>query len=186
MGKTVFGCVVLLLTGIFVLAHLAACSGEEPPAYAVGDAGPAGGVIFLVEGSGGNYVYYEAAPADCPGTAPWGGDTPAETDATVGTGKANTAAMLAANPDEGTAARLCAGYRGGDKDDWFLPSNLELKAMKMNLHRAGKGNFSNAGYWSSTGFRGRYANGWDFGAEGEQGYTQNRETALRVRAARSF
>ena len=188
MKKMIFGFTVLALTAGFMLAACPADS-ANPPAYGVGDSGPAGGLIFYVADSGGGaYAYYEAAPEDCTDEdgAAWGASEPEETDGAIGTGKTNTAAMLAGNPDDGTAAKLCNAYRGGGKDDWFLPSNLELKAMKENLHKAGKGGFANTGYWSSTGFRGRYANGWDFGAEGAQGYTQGRTSTLRVRAARSF
>jgi hypothetical protein len=109
-------------------------------------------------------------------------DTPGE----IGTGKANTDAMITANTDATSAAFLCRAYRGGGKDDWFLPSNLELKAMKENLHKAGLGGFADVPYWSSTGMRDRYAQGWDFGASGVQGYTQGRTTVLQVRAARIF
>jgi hypothetical protein len=178
----------IVLTMAFMLVACPTDS-ENPPTYDIGDNGPAGGLIFYVEDTGGGgYTYYEAAPEDCAGTdgAEWGASEPADTGAAIGTGKANTAAMLAGNPADGTAAKLCSAYRGGGKDDWFLPSNLELKAMKENLHKAGKGSFANVGYWSSTGFRGRYANGWDFGEEGAQGYTQGRSSKLRVRAARTF
>jgi hypothetical protein len=188
MKKAIFRFAVLALTAGFMLAACPADS-VNSPAYGVGDSGLAGGFIFYVEDSGGGvYVYYEAAPGDCTGEdgVGWGASEPAETGAAIGTGRANTAAMLAGNPDEGTAAKLCDAYRGGGKDDWFLPSNLELKAMKENLHKAGKGGFADDKYWSSTGFRGRYANGWDFGEEGVQGYTSGRSSQLRVRAARSF
>jgi hypothetical protein len=72
----------------------------------------------------------------------------------LGSGKNNTAIIIAAESAAYPgytyiyAARACSEYRGGGKDDWFLPSNRELD----ELYKAkGKTGIPTTGYfWSSS------------------------------------
>jgi hypothetical protein len=74
----------------------------------------------------------------------------------VGTGRQNTADMLAACPQRGTAAELCANYVLSGIGGWFLPSRDELALMYRNLKATGIGDFRDAGmadncqYWTSS------------------------------------
>lgn len=104
--------------------------------YEIGDTGPAGGLIFHIEGD----TYYEAAPYG------WsGGDDPdaewgcSETELSgaegkaIGTGEQNTADIEASCATSGNATDLAANLSLNDYDDWFLPSLDELYAMRNNL-----------------------------------------------------
>lgn len=102
----------------------------------LGDIGPGGGLVFLCfDGK-----TYEMAPKTWNGSASdpaleWSGNTTdllAGTSAAVGTGAANTAAMIAqpfGGSTSGKAATSAVAYRGGGFSDWFLPSEDELMAM---------------------------------------------------------
>jgi hypothetical protein len=74
----------------------------------------------------------------------------------IGTGKANTAAILAANPDA-PAAKACNEYSNNGKNDWFLPSKDELNEMyKARAHFSfpvgtvlwSSSQYSNTGAWN--------------------------------------
>src|SRR6266496_3948274 len=74
----------------------------------------------------------------------------------VGTGKQNTADLLASCTDAGTAAVLCSSLRVNGTRGWFLPSRDELALMYRNLKAAGIGDFQDGGaadnftYWASS------------------------------------
>jgi len=122
----------------------------------VGELGPAGGYIFYDKGNySAGWRYLEAAPAGWSGSADdpgkeWGGygtlvgGTGTEIGTEIGTGASNTQKIVAkfgnAEPygnETDYAAKLCADYRGGGYDDWFLPSRDELGLMYDNLHMNG-------------------------------------------------
>jgi hypothetical protein len=110
--------------------------------FVVDEEGPAGGKIaYVASGSGftttATICYYlEAAPADIDGRQTWtteafySTDIPG-TDRIIGTGAANTAAILAADANA-PAAKACAEYTLGSYDDWFLPSYDELYELYRN------------------------------------------------------
>jgi len=109
-------------------------SGYQPPGgrdYALGDIGPGGGVVFLIIGD----RTYEMAPKTWAGgstdpTAAWCNvdtDIPAAEEVAVGTGAANTNAMLGVCASG--AGNLATAYQGGGLTDWYLPSQDELNAM---------------------------------------------------------
>ena len=118
--------------------------------YAIGDTGPAGGVIFY---ENPNYAadgwrYLEAAPYDQSAGAKWGCFRKAIAGArgtAVGTGKQNTRDMLAACPEPGTAADLCANFSLNGIRGWFLPSRDELALMYRNLKASGAVDFRDGG-----------------------------------------
>lgn len=132
--------------------------------YAVGNTGPAGGIVFYDNGSyttdslGNSWRYLECASADLDTGITWGPNatTTVSTSNDVGAGAANTAAILAAYGDAATdsncAAKACDDYTQGSYGDWFLPSLYELDAIYDNLVQQGLGSFATTNgsfYWSS-------------------------------------
>ena len=120
--------------------------------YKIGDKGPAGGWIFYDKGNNSSgWRYLEAAPEDA-GKLTWGCVTvkTGAVDTAVGTGKSNTQKITDKCKEPGTAANKAASYRGGGKNDWFLPSKDEAALMYKNLYESGKGDFVEEPYWSSS------------------------------------
>ena len=135
----------------------------------LGDIGPGGGLVFLISGE----LRYEMAPKT------WGANettdiqwcntsTSVTTSTAVGTGSANTTAMLALPCTSGAGVSARA-YRGGGLTDWFLPSQDELNAMcnysrtwtgtpstlactgaQNGAFAAGTYGFASDNYWSSS------------------------------------
>jgi len=163
---------------------------------AIGDTGPAGGLIFYVNPNAttDGWRYLEAAPVDQSAGARWGCYRTALTGArgrAVGTGRQNTTDMLAACAERGTAADLCATYTLNGISGWFLPSTDELSLMYRNLRAPGLGDFRDAGladnceYWSSTQQTADMADHVDFADNGRLHY-DDKDFPRRVRAIRAF
>ena len=140
--------------------------------YSIGDAGPAGGLVFYDKGFySDGWRYLEAAPSDIGGFVVFGYYRPDKknnnvvgTSLAIGSGKYNTERLVkhmdmdgkaySGSSGEGVeeyAARKCLDYSHGGHDDWFLPSKDELNLMYENLHKDGLGSFaSSVYYWSSS------------------------------------
>lgn len=132
---------------------IAATDSKSADAWAIGDTGPAGGVVFYDKGDdAGGWRYLEAAPASMDRMVAWGVDFGAlPSDTLVGSGSANTSCIVAAQGVGNTyAAQLCDGLSYGGYGDWFLPSKDELYLMYENLHLKGLGGFQDGIYWSSS------------------------------------
>jgi len=145
-----------------------------PPSqvYKIGDKGPAGGIVFYDKGNNSDgWRYMEAAPVN-QGHLEWGAKGQnVSTRTEIGTGKANTAAILAVDANA-PAAKACADYRGGGKYDWFLPSKDELNELykQRNLFDISSGFFLSSSQYSNDcaclqvfvkgdqGFNGKYLN----------------------------
>jgi len=67
----------------------------------------------------------------------------------IGTGAANTRAVAGACGAT-SAAGFAAGYRGGGKSDWFLPSLDELSTLSRWLRTASPAQAPAQPYWSSS------------------------------------
>jgi len=154
----------------------------------VGEAGPAGGIIFYDKGKLSNgWRYLEAAPTDQSAGIQWdnGKNIGIKTDTVVGSGRVNTETIIAAQGSGNYAATLCRNLTINGFSDWFLPSKDELGLMYTNLKKAGRGNLAPAWYWSSSEFN-RNSFAWiqQFGAGiqilNDESYTYN------VRAVRAF
>jgi hypothetical protein len=160
--------------------------------YAIGDTGPAGGIIFYVNTDqvfGDDWKYLEAAPADIAETKAWasssfkGDNIPGTETVAIGSGKTNTATILAED-SLAPAAKACADYGNGTAfDDWFLPSCDELDAMY--LKKGFIGGFSGDVYWSSS--QNNYYSAWvqQF-SNGEKSKDKRKEYTYNVRAVRAF
>jgi len=119
--------------------------------YAIGDTGPAGGLVFHVTDDGLHGL--EAAPVDqssaawgCNGTNIVGANAVA-----LGKGARNTDDILHGCEDISIAAAVADGYVSpSGYYDWYLPSKDELNKMYTELHLNGLGGFTFANYWSSS------------------------------------
>ena len=126
---------------------------------ALGDVGPGGGKVFYDAGSAQPWGrYLEAAPANwnagaAEPFAPWcsvaSGALPGANARTIGSGAANTTAMLTACSSG--AGVLARAYTGGGLNDWYLPALDELTAM--TTARGGKADVAlgqGGYYWTSS------------------------------------
>ena len=168
--------------------------GSSSVTYAVGDTGPGGGLVFLISGG----LTYEMARKD------WGANettgirwcsdwtNSVATGTAVGTGSANTTAMLtSASPFvacTSSAPNAVRTYAGGGFTDWFLPSQDELNEMWLYSQVVGFNTatygFASGFYWGSS--QGNAVSAWiqDLG-NGSQG-VGGKASALRVRPVRAF
>ena len=125
---------------------------NDPPA--IGDTHQ-GGIVFYLDGNGGGLI---TAPSEI--IATWGcyPEYIGGTSSAVGTGAANTTAIVSGCSETEIAARICADLTLGGYTDWFLPSKDELNLMYKNIGQGNVlglgnvGNFANYSYWSSSEF----------------------------------
>ena len=92
-----------------------------------------------------------AAPSDQSIGIKWDNGSFTTTGATgtaLGTGQANTAAIVANQGPGSYAAQLCNDLVIGEYSDWYLPSKDELDKLYQN--RVAVGGFANYFYWSSS------------------------------------
>ena len=81
------------------------------------------------------------------------------------------------------AKEMCAEYRGGGYDDWYLPSKEELNFIYRNL--AGTKIIDSGYFWSSSGST--YESAWLQGfSDGWQGRNHKTDYRHSVRAVRAF
>jgi len=161
--------------------------------YKLGDTGPGGGKIFYYSANGFTMTdtgeichYFEAAPDNISSTkVAWtsqGNISSVDTALVIGSGRNNTAIILAADVFA-PAVKACYEYSNNGKTDWFLPSKDELNRLYIN--RAYVGNLGTLNYWSSSqsnssgAYYSMFRDGYQgsFGKYAENGY---------VRAIRAF
>ena len=159
----------------------------------IGKSGPGGGIIFYYNVAGfnvdglGTCYYLEAAPTNQATSVRW-----SNTDENVkyagvteiGTGKANTAAIIAVHSDDtasNNAAKAAVSCTSGGKNDWFLPSSDELYEMyKARTHLGiSSGYFWSSSQYSSTMARNRYFGVGNFS-------NSSKSFEYNVRAIRAF
>ena len=157
------------------------------PSPAIGDTYQ-GGIVFYLDGNGGGLI---AAPSD-QSSAAWGcyGQSIGGTSSALGTGAANTTAIVSGCSETAIAARICADLTLGGYTDWFFPSKDELNLMYENIGPGDElglgdiGNFGSNVYWSSTQV--------DSSRAWKQGFTAgfqafgNKGVSNNVRAVRAF
>ena len=164
--------------------------------YNIGDTGPGGGKIFFRSDTGFTMTdtnetcyYLEAALTNMSTTTiAWASSGFTYTDISgtelaIGTGRRNTALILATDANA-PAAKACKDYNGGGKTDWFLPSKDELNELYVNSSAVG--NLGTNTYWSSSQVDGSPSSSWYHAFySGNQGGT-GKENMNRVRAVRAF
>ncbi|ADY13389.1 InlB B-repeat-containing protein [Sphaerochaeta globosa] len=213
-GRTAFDASTPLTEDITVYANWI-------PDYVPGDTGPAGGIVFYDKGTyQDEWRFLEAAPSDITSefdttrpyihfyglyrSTPGGANLAVGTGTAIGTGKANTEALVNAmgtsayyisdydpmvySPTEHYAARACSLYANGGYTDWFLPSKDELNVMYENLYHIEVpiGGLTDSYYWSSSELENSsfYAM-LQFFTNGMQSMNP-RDGMYRVRPARAF
>jgi hypothetical protein len=168
----------------------ATCAVTVNPAVAVGDSYGGGKVAhILVNGDTGYDANVQhgliAATADQSTGIQWYNGGYVVTGATgtaIGTGQANTTAIVTIQGAGSYAAQLCNDLTVGGYNDWFLPSKDELD--KLYINKVAIGGFADNTYWSSS--EGDTHNAWSqYFSNGNQGYS-SKDNADRVRAVRAF
>jgi hypothetical protein len=141
-----------------------------------------GGIIFYIDSTG--QLGFIAANSDQSTGAQWGcyGTSIGGTSTAIGTGQANTTAIINGCSTAGIAARVCNELVLNGYDDWFLPSRDEL--YQMYLQKTFIGDFVSYLYWSSSEYSANEAWGMYF----TDGYKMHVSKSLThyVRAIRAF
>jgi hypothetical protein len=194
-----------LTLGIITL--IVSCNVQEDPIiYSIGDTGPSGvGTVFYVSNGGLNGL--EMAPVDQSSGIVWiaGGNSnstqrisvPRGTGTAFGTGVSNTNNIINQAENIGNynratyAAGIARSYSGGGRNDWYLPSNDELRLIWDNLvdngsnQNSGYGNFAEMFYWTSSASSASTAYFIDF-QNGFSTTSNKSDNRMYIRAIRSF
>jgi uncharacterized protein YjdB len=163
----------------------------NPAPVAVGDSYGGGIVAYiLVNGDTGYDPSVQhgliAATADQSTGIQWYNGSFVATGATgtaIGTGQANTTAIVTIQGAGSYAAQLCNDLTVGVYTDWFLPSKDELD--KLYINKVAIGGFTISSYWSSSERDADYAWFQNFDS-GNQGYDGKQNFPYRVHAVRAF
>lgn len=165
--------------------------GGLPIGLAIGDCYEGGKVAYFLQSGDPGYISGEihgliAAAADQSPGAEWGcGGIYIGTASNLGSGQANTTAIVIGCATSGIAARICDDLVLNGFSDWYLPSQDELN--KLCLVATEIGGFTNgAGYWSSTEYIGNTTHAYlqVFPACGQ--VALGKYSGYKVRAVRSF
>jgi hypothetical protein len=142
-----------------------------------------GGIIFYIDGTGQHGLI--AALTDQSSAAEWGcsGTSIPGTSTAIGTGQANTTAIVNGCGTAVIAARICDDFVMNGYSDWFLPSKKELNQMYLQRNFIGGFAYDN-GYWSSSESDAGHAWAKNFANSVEP--TANKFFTGYVRAVRAF
>ena len=161
-----------------------------PQLLVIGGSYGGGIVAYILKSGDPGYdpnVYHGliAATADQSAGIHWYNGSYVVTGATgtaIGTGQANTTAIVTIQGAGSYAAQLCNDLTVGSYSDWFLPSKDELD--KLYTNRVAIGGFADYTYWSSSEIIA--ANAWcQVFSNGLQASSFKSGT-YRVRAVRAF
>jgi hypothetical protein len=127
-----------------------------------------------------------AAPSDQSKAIQWYNGTYTKIGAkgtALGSGQANTNAIINNQGEGSYAAKLCADLVIGEYSDWYLPSKDELNLLFLNKDIIGS--FSTGTYWSSTEDS-KVFYVWRQGFFSGSQTSDDKKEAYEVRAVRSF
>lgn len=158
--------------------------------YAICDTRPSGvGIVFYITNGGLHGL--ESAPSDQSTSQSWSNvesfvNGSSALPSGIGTGSANTDAIIAQLGHSASAAKVCRDYAGGSLTDWFLPSKDELNELYSKKDIVG-GFENTANYWSSSefGINGDLNAYGQLFSNGSQGGLYKGDS-YRVRAIRAF
>ena len=160
------------------------------PNLAIGQSYQGGIIAYIFVSGDSDYVAGQthgliATTSNQSTGAQWGcsGTSIAGTSIALGTGLANTTAIVNGCTSSTSAAALCNNLSSGGYSDWYLPSRDEL--IKLYTNRASIGGFNNVSYWSSSQVGTTTAWSINF-STGTSSSTSTKSTLLYVRAIRKF
>ena len=141
-----------------------------------------GGIVFYIDGTGQHGLI---SAINDQGTAQWGcyGTLIGCSSLAIGTGQANTTAIVNGCSTAGIAARVCDDLVLNGYSDWFLPSKDELN--QMYLQKTVIVSFANCYYWCSSEDMANWAYS-QYPGNGNQNATVKYVDTYYVRAIRAF
>jgi hypothetical protein len=154
-----------------------------------------GRIAYILQSGDPGYISGEnhgiiAAIANLSGGTQWDNGSSTYIGATataLGTGQANTTAIVNGQEPGSYAAQMCNDYINTDTgtgvySDWYLPSKDELN--KLYLNRSALDSFSANSFWSSSESDASYA--WYEYFDGGSQLTTYKSTSCMVRPVRTF
>jgi hypothetical protein len=170
--------------GVIVILLFSNCKEKEKDPLVLGKTHQ-GGIIIFLEDNGEHGII--AATTDQHTNIQWCLGSCISTNASAtapGTGKANTALIVATQKTGNYAAFICDQLVHNGFDDWHLPSKDELNALFIQKEAGRIGNFLAEEYWSSTENSADRA--WNQHLGNGTIHFEIKENAGCIRAVRSF
>ena len=167
-----------------------------PPTIAIGQSYAGGVIAYILQSGDAGYVAGQvhgliASTTDVSSGIQWyngSGIKAGASGVAIGTGSANTTAIVNAQGTGSYAAQLCKSLTTCGYTDWYLPSKEELDTLYA--HKSAIGGFTATCYWSSTEYNpSPSGNAWYYDipiSASSYNMYGNKANTYAVRAVRSF